>query len=180
MPRRDDSLDHALAAEPRWPECLRWGMREWCGRRERSERATVAYSTGASRAAAWHYELSPQRSVSGVEDPAGVGTARTCGTMSHHDGLIILPLPRLSSTVSPDSVLAIRGAIRAARVSSPKAMRSSLKSECSGTITIEGMPAFHATALKTVCGVPAFHVFIAGDDQQREVLGWFEGAETAR
>ena len=35
------------------------GMREWCGRRERSERATVAYSTGASRAAAWHYALSP-------------------------------------------------------------------------------------------------------------------------
>ena len=25
LPRRDDSLDHALAAEPRWPECLRWG-----------------------------------------------------------------------------------------------------------------------------------------------------------
>ena len=35
------------------------GMREWCGRRERSERATVAYSTGASRAAAWHCALSP-------------------------------------------------------------------------------------------------------------------------
>ena len=116
------------------------GMREWCGRRERSERATVAYSTGASRVAAWHYELSPQRSVSGVEDPAGVGAVRTCGTMRHHDGLIILPLPRLSSTVAADSVLAIRGAIRAARVSSPKEMRSSLKSECSGTITIEGMP----------------------------------------
>ena len=35
-------------------------------------------------------------------------------------------------------------------------------------------------ALKTVGGVPALHVFIAGDDQQGEILGWFEGAETAR
>ena len=25
LPRRDDSLFHALAAEPRLPECLRWG-----------------------------------------------------------------------------------------------------------------------------------------------------------
>ena len=115
-----------------------------------------------------------------MEDPEGVGAVRTCGTMRHHDGVIILPLPRLSSTVSPDSVLAIRGAIRAARVSSPKAKRSSLKSECSETITIEGMLRSTQPALKIICGVPAFHVFIPGDDQQREVLGRFEGAETAR
>ena len=75
-----------------------------------------------------------------MADPAGVGAVRTCGTMRHHDGLIILPLPRLSSTVAADLVLAIRGAIRAARVSSPKATRSSLKSEHSGATTIRGMP----------------------------------------
>ena len=72
--------------------------------------------------------------------PGGVGAVRTCGTMRHHDGLIILPLPRLSSAVAADLKLAIRGEIRAARVSFPKAMRSLLKSECSGTITVEGMP----------------------------------------
>ena len=115
-------------------------MREWCGRRERSERATVAYSTGVSRVAAWHYALSPQRSVSGVEDPGGVGAVRTCGTMSHHDGIIILPLSRLSFIVAAAVVVAMRGEIRAEKVPAPMVLRLSLNSERAGEITIEGMP----------------------------------------
>ena len=60
LPRRDDSLCHALAAEPRWPECLRWGDARVV-RAQGAERLShsVAYSTGASRAAAWHCVLSP-------------------------------------------------------------------------------------------------------------------------
>ena len=34
-------------------------------------------------------------------------------------------------------------------------------------------------APKTVRSVPAFHIFIAGDDQQGEVSGRFEGAQAA-
>ena len=75
-----------------------------------------------------------------MEDPAGVGAVRTCDTMRHHDGIINLPLRHLSFIVAADLVLAIRGAIRAARVSAPMVMRSSIKSECAGTITFEGMP----------------------------------------
>ena len=75
-----------------------------------------------------------------MEDPTGVGAVRTCGTMRHHDGVIILPLPRLSSTVTAGWMLAIGGTIRAARVSAPMAVRLSLHSERAGAITIEGMP----------------------------------------
>ena len=75
-----------------------------------------------------------------MEDPAGVDAVRTCGTMRHHDEIIILPLPRLSSTVAADLVLAIRGIIRAAKVPAQMALRLSFNSERAGTITIGGMP----------------------------------------
>ena len=75
-----------------------------------------------------------------MEDPTGVGTARTRGTMSHHDELIILLLPRLSSTVTAGWVLAIGGTIRAARVPAQMALRLSFNSEWAGEITIGGMP----------------------------------------
>ena len=62
-----------------WPG----GVREWCGRRERSERATVARGAGPRRVAPFHSESRPERSASGVEDPAdgGVGAVSTCGTI---------------------------------------------------------------------------------------------------
>ena len=73
--------------------------------------------------------------------------ARGIAAEGHRDALAgLLPEIRAIAAdlaahyVTGSPVLAIRGAIRAARVSSPKAMRSSLKSECSETIRIEGMP----------------------------------------
>ena len=72
--------------------------------------------------------------------PRGVGAVRTRGTMRHHDGLIILPLPRLSSTVTAGWVLAIGGTIRAARMPAQMALRLSFNSERAGAITIRGMP----------------------------------------
>ena len=75
-----------------------------------------------------------------MEDPAGVGAVRTCGTMRHHDGVIILPLPRLSSTVTAGWMLAIGGTIRAARVPAQMALKLSFNSERAGATTIRGMP----------------------------------------
>ena len=71
-----------------------------------------------------------------MKDPEGVGTVRPCDTMSHHDGVIILPLPRLSSTVTAGWVLAIGGTIRAARVPAKMALRLSFNLERAGEITI--------------------------------------------
>ena len=39
---------------------------------------------------------------------------------------------------------------------------------------------FRTAVLKTIRGVLVFHVFIASDEQQSEILGRFEGAMTAR
>ena len=62
--------------------------------------------------------------------------------MSHHDGLIILPLSRLSFIVAAAVVVAIRGAIRAEKVQAQMALRLSFNSERAGEITIGGMPRF--------------------------------------
>ena len=67
--------------------------REWCGRTsDRRERgATVARRAGPRRAAPYHSEARPERSVSGVEGPAGggVGAASTCGKIGDHVGVAV-------------------------------------------------------------------------------------------
>ena len=64
-----------------WPV----GVREWCGRRERSERATVARADGTRRASALPCE--PGRNgAKRSGGPEGVGAVSTCGTMPHHSG----------------------------------------------------------------------------------------------
>jgi len=47
------------------------GVREWCGRRERSERATVARAGGTRRASAVALRVPAATERSGVEDPKG-------------------------------------------------------------------------------------------------------------
>ena len=87
--------------------------------------------------AEWGPRSVPQKQV---HFGAVVSEKVSCGTMRHHDGVIILPLPRLSSTVTAGWVLAIGGTIRAARVPAQMALRLSFNSERAGAITIRGMP----------------------------------------
>ena len=66
---------------------------------------------------------------------------RTCGTMRHHDGLIILPLPRLSSAVAADLVACNKGGDPGRKGFFSEGNEVVIKiGACSGTITIEGMP----------------------------------------
>ena len=88
-----------------------------------------------------------------MEDPAGVGAVRTCDTMRHHDGVIILPLAPLSCPVAAGLVLAIRGAIRITRVSEQMILRLSFNSESAEAITIGGSAAFRIAIQKKICGV---------------------------
>ena len=75
-----------------------------------------------------------------MEDPAGVGAVRTCGTMRDHDGMFIISPTLRSAGVEACTAVAIRGAIRAVRGLEPTATRSLLKSPSMGTMTIKGMP----------------------------------------
>ena len=103
--------------------------------------------------AAWHCELSPERSASAVEDPFRGWRSENVwhNKRSRRDTPYLSPLLPVCG-VAVGATAATRGAIgdatpgansgpiRAARVPAPKATRSSLKSPRSETIAIAAMP----------------------------------------
>ena len=62
------------------------GRRRWCGRRERSDRATVACAHGTRRFSAVSFRGPAGTERSGEEDPEGVGEGSTCDKMGNHVG----------------------------------------------------------------------------------------------
>ena len=87
-----------------WPGVVR----EWCGRRERSERATVARRAGPRRFSAVSFRVPAGAERSGVEDPAGVGAVSTWVTIGHHVGVrICLFLAQPLSAVVPGTSSAL-------------------------------------------------------------------------